>query len=52
MSFLKSSLSTKNSEYQENYKYHKNLNEKLNELQAEIKLGGEEKSRIRHKENG
>ncbi|MES2614803.1 MAG: carboxyl transferase domain-containing protein [Bdellovibrionota bacterium] len=52
MSFLKSNISVKSEEFKQNHAYHTNLNEKLIELQAQIREGGEEKSRIRHKENG
>ncbi len=52
MSFLKSSLSTKTDEFKQNHIFHKELNQKLAELQNQIKRGGEEKSRTRHQENG
>ena len=52
MSILKSNLSTQSDEYKKNYEYHINLNNKLNELQSQIKRGGEEKARLRHSEQG
>ncbi len=52
MKRFKSSISTNSPDYKENYKFNKELTDKLSAEIAKIKLGGPERHRQRHQERG